>query len=257
MLSKALARRPDDRYQTMDDLRMALLDADRAPVVVPDVTRTMVTPPPAPRFIESERRWLVLAVFMAIVAVSLAVAGVLIGRTDTGHEIVRRAKGVVGAGDTAARGASTTTPTVTGVPISLRAAAFDPQGDGTEHDNEAANAVDGDPTTRWSTEGYKARDFGTKAGVGLAITLPSAQQLSSITVTSSVSGWSGEIHLADAPGDTLDAWGPAIDPRTNINGAQRFDTAGRRAQYVLLWITDLGSGNPPRMDVGEITVAIA
>ena len=256
VLNKALARRVDDRYASMADFRMALLEAEHTPRVEPDITFTMATPAVAPRFAESERRWLLPAILVAIVAMSLAVAGVLIGRTDTGHELVRRAKEAVGA-DVAPHDSSTTEPVVSQGTPALRATAFDPQGDGGEHDNEAANAVDGDTNTKWTTEGYRARTFGTKSGVGLIVSLPSSAKLTSVTVTSSINGWSGEIHLSDTLAPTVDGWGPAVDAHTNIGGTQRFDLGGRRAQYVLLWITDLGASNPPRMEVSEINVVLA
>ena len=45
-----------------------------------------------------------------------------------------------------------------GAPVHLVASnAYDPQGDGQEHDEEVPNATDGDPATYWETEDYRQR----------------------------------------------------------------------------------------------------
>jgi serine/threonine-protein kinase len=254
VLARAMARRPEDRYPTMSDLRVALQAVDAGAIrPLTDATRTLPTPGPRQRFAESERAWLVPAVFVVVVAVSLAVAAILIGRTDTGHEIVRRAREAVGAAGTPSS-ATTSPPAVTpGSVRPVRAESFDPPpGDGAEHDAELANLLDGDPATIWTTEGYNARAFGTKSGVGLVLELAVSSRLDALTVHSDTPGWAGEVHLSDSPGSRLDAWGVAIDHHTQIDGSQQFDLQGRSGRFVLLWITDLGAGARPRVEIRDI-----
>src|SRR3546814_18880409 len=128
----------------MIEFRAALAAADltaRRDKRAVDGTQVLVTPPDA-RFVESERGWLIPAVFVTVVGVSLALAALLIGKSDAGQEIVRRARDAVGSGtiDT-----TTTIDTNAVVPVQ-RAAAFDPApGDGAEPAAELARVFDGDP----------------------------------------------------------------------------------------------------------------
>jgi serine/threonine-protein kinase len=243
VVHRALRRRPDDRYPGMVELRTALAgaDLDRRTPAPPPVDATVVAPAPPPRFVESERGWLVPAIFVTVVALSLALAAVLIGKSDAGQQIVRRAKEAIGA-DPA--------PTTTEAPQALAAegvvaASFDPEGSGGEHDADLPFLVDGDPTTHWDTEQYNARTFGIKSGVGVYLALPQSQPLQALTVDSPTNGWSAAVYVSDAPGASLAEWGAPVAERQAIApGTTTFDLDGARGRYVLLWITDLGDGVP-------------
>jgi hypothetical protein len=61
------------------------------------------------------------------------------------------------------------------------AVAFDPAGDGTENNADAELAIDGDPTTAWTTVTYASRNLGgLKEGVGLQLDLGKEQSLGGI-----------------------------------------------------------------------------
>src|SRR5207253_4937133 len=49
-----------------------------------------------------------------------------------------------------------TTPTGAPTPVQIQqAAGFDPRGDGSENDQQAGRATDGDPATSWTSETYR------------------------------------------------------------------------------------------------------
>jgi eukaryotic-like serine/threonine-protein kinase len=261
VVHRAMAREPSERHAGMVELRLALEDAQRgtgpvAPVPVVDATSVHTTAPaPAPRFADTERRWLVPAVFVSVVAVSLTIAAILIGQSDAGQQLVDRAKKAVGAGN-----ASTSVPeSAEGTPIAaLGSSAFDPEGDGHEHDDDVRAVIDGDPATVWTTEGYNSRTFGIKRGVGLYVDIGDVAELGQLEVTSPTNAWSATVHVAPAVGGSLEDWGPAVATRSGIaSGDSSFDLEGAEGRYVLLWIVDLGDSTPARTTLAEVTVIAA
>jgi putative peptidoglycan lipid II flippase len=103
----------------------------------------------------------------------------------------------------------TATPTETAEatgPLPVRkAVAFDPSGDATENDADAALAVDGDPATAWTTVSYASRDLGgLKPGVGLALRIAGDESVGGI-----------ELQLVGR-GSDLQVW--AARPRTDPKG---------------------------------------
>jgi serine/threonine-protein kinase len=263
-IDRAVQREPGDRWPSMRGFRIALVAAARNPMTR-DATAVQAAPSRAPqpnasaRFSTSERRWLIPALFVVIAGVSLAIAGVLIGRSETGTELVRRAREAVGA--SAVTSDQTTTAPATGAAIAATIAgveAFDPEGDGGgEHDNEARNVFDGNPGTKWTSEGYNARTFGTKRGVGLVVELTDTASLAALTADASNAGWAASVYVSDTPANRLEGWGQPAATRRALNGRAEFDLGGRRGRYVLLWITDLGEGTPSRAEIAEITVTAA
>jgi hypothetical protein len=121
--------------------------------------------------------------------------------------------------------------------------AFDPppDGDGKEHDDQAARAIDGDPATYWETETYRSDRFGgLKDGVGLVLTLDGSHELHRLDVTSATQGWAAKVFVAGTPGRTVADWGPAVADQSGLNGNATFDLAGHQGGAVLLWITNVG-----------------
>jgi serine/threonine protein kinase len=240
---KAMALRPGDRYQTAADLRAALVALDLSRLDDHDATSTsepiaVHDPTPAPGdhvgFVRSERRWLVPAALIVVVAVVLGVVGVIVGGTDVGQRLF----------------GSATTTTAVPQPLAITGArSFDPPpGDGDEHDETVDNLVDDRADTLWSTEQYQSSTFGTKRGVGVVLTLASADDLGSIVVESPTSGWKASIYVADTAKASLAEWGEAA---ATLNGAGTA-SLGRRGAAVLVWITDLG---PERqVEIGRVRV---
>lgn len=126
-------------------------------------------------------------------------------------------------------------------------------------DNASAvdKAFDGDPSTFWPTDQYKTPRFGNLyPGIGLEIHLSQAEQGRSLVVTSPDSGWSAETFVSAAPvasGQPVSAWGQRTDSKSGIPaGSATFRLGDRKAEWVLLWITDLGSPLPNGAYEGRI-----
>ena len=141
--------------------------------------------------------------------------------------------------------------------VSPGAAPFDPEpeGDGSEYDDAAPFAIDGDPATAWRTERYNSRDLGgLKDGVGLVLSLQESARVRSLALTSPDAGWSAEIYVAADPQPTLQDWGA---PAATVGGATAGDTTldlDVDAGHVLIWITDLGDGDGVIFELQEAVV---
>ncbi len=264
---RALARHPDQRFESARDFRAALL-ARSAPVVAPANPLTDATtvspghapgdrttayprpagpdpahwPPPPPRPVPAAsprpapQRWALPLVVTLVVIGSIALAIALVTRTDSTDPSTGGAAGAA-------------------APLTLTAAeAFDPFGGDGEHDAEAARAIDGNPATSWRTETYAQRDFGGgKTGVGLAVTVDRARDLQSLVVSSPTRGWSAAVYVADEAPKSLEGWGDPVTSAAEIDGSVTFDLQGERGGAILLWITELGD-RPRRVQVDELAV---
>jgi serine/threonine-protein kinase len=265
---RCLARDPNQRFVSASDLRAELLaPADNRPSVRGDAARnntvvarsiapgdpaTWAPPPPRPAPTPAATRppasgtdpaparridWLLPAVLVLVIGGSIGLAVALVARTQ--------ASDPGGGGSSTAGGAAIAV---------AQTAAFDPLGDGEEHDGEAQFAVDGEPSTAWRSESYSTPALGgTKAGVGLVVTLERAGPLRDLRVESSTSGWAAQVFVADAPATTLGGWGEPVSSLAGIDGGVTFDLGGTEGRAVLLWVTHLGS-NPNRIQVDELTV---
>jgi serine/threonine protein kinase len=104
-------------------------------------------------------------------------------------------------------------------------------------------AIDGDINTAWQTDRYKGPGFANlRHGLGLALSLSASATLHSLTVTSSTSGWSAEIYVAESIPNppSLAPWGAPMDAKANITGSTTFDLHNKAGQAVLIWLTNLG-----------------
>lgn len=123
-------------------------------------------------------------------------------------------------------------PTLVTVPLHS-VSAWDPDGDGHEHDDEVALATDSNPATFWRTETY----FGglRKPGVGLVIATPSPSRLVRLTLTTDTPGYTALVEAGSSP------TGPfaPISGSRQVAATTSFALRGRAARYYLLWITRL------------------
>lgn len=118
-------------------------------------------------------------------------------------------------------------------------------------------AFDGDASTFWPTDQYHTARFGNLyPGIGLEIHLSQAEQGRSLAVTSPNEGWSAETFVSDSQvpsGQPVTAWGTATDSKSSIPaGTSVFKLGSRQAQWVLLWITNLGGPVPGGFYEGRI-----
>ena len=120
------------------------------------------------------------------------------------------------------------------VSIAANAAAYDPLGDGSENNDAAAAAVDGDRSTSWQTERYTDPLASTKAGVGLVLTANGP--ISALEITGSPNtrysiGWAPE------PVPTPADWEP-VSTGTLLTGTTRHQVPVNGGVW-LLWLTEL------------------
>ena len=250
IVMKALAIDPDDRYDSASalwaDLQATEVGAeDVAPARVngPRTDATAVVDQRS--FSRDERTWLVPALIVSLVAVALGVAWMLIGGTEARQDLFDLVDRVAPGGDPA--------PAVVEGTVAVP---FDPVGGDGEGNDEAALAVDGDPSTAWTTETYTTRELGgLKPGVGLFVDLGGARDVQEVVVDSSSGGWAGKIFVADQPGFSLEDWGdPVATIEDGAVGETTVDLDGRTGAYVLLWVTNLGSEGGFEFELQELVV---
>jgi eukaryotic-like serine/threonine-protein kinase len=228
VLTRAMAKRPADRYPSMAALAAALesclagvdaepeADAEATGVITgpshPSPSATVAATGPLERR-SRLRRLGIVALGAAVVVGSLVVLQFVL---EDGLP------GLGGGGD----------------PISVEVSAvadFDPLGDGTEHPESVELATDGDPTSFWESETYRSFE---KDGVGIVLDTNARVALSRIVVVTDTPGARAMI-LAGAR-----RTGPFEDVSRSEELRRRttfeLDTRGREARYYLVWITDPG-----------------
>jgi serine/threonine protein kinase len=232
-IERAMAKRPEDRFQSMDELvselESCLADLDPSSEEATMISRRPVRSAKPARPPRRRRRigllWPILAVLAILGIAGLAAWGALALRDN-------------GGGSTAAPN----------TPIRLSGlGAFDPPpGDGAEHDDEAPNATDGDPGTYWTTETYN--DFSnSKPGVGLVLDAGKEVEPKSITVTTDTPGFTAQIRDGSSPQGPFQ---PVSGSQT-VEGETTFNLEDAKARYFVVWITDLDT----RAHVNEVKAA--
>lgn len=269
---RAMAREPEDRFDTAADLRAALLAAGATPTPTVDLTdlddlatttigaRSLevpatgsspsvrpagATPTPArsPSFRDTERSWLVPTALVVLVAVALGIAGLLLERSGAGG-LFDDVRNVIGG-----RSENAMQLQIAG------AAAFDPSGDGAENNALANNVRDGDVGTAWRTEGYDNRDITRlKPGVGIILTLAKPGTLDRLELQSPTNDWRVVIYVASSPATELRGWGEPVAATKGLPaGTTSIDLHGARGSAVLIWILD--RGDAPGRAAAEIQEA--
>jgi serine/threonine-protein kinase len=220
MIDRALEKDPGHRFPTMDafaaEIEANLAEIDRGE----DGAVTMVVPS-AQRRRQKQRRPVSFLPLLIGLLGALAIAAVVVGLLTLGP----------GSGQS---------PPV-GAPVALAGAgAYDPYGDGAEHDAEAGNATDGDIQTYWTTEDYNSGLAGVKkAGVGLVLDARGVVQLSRITVLTDTPGFTAEIRATNVQGTP----GQKVSDSRVVGRTTRFaiDQPAPMRFYVV-WITKLAPG---------------
>jgi len=142
-----------------------------------------------------------------------------------------------GASRTPSASAATAAP-ITGV----TARDFDPQSsDGSENPDEAALAVDGDPSTSWQTSRYDQQlgPNGLKTGVGLVLDLGADHDVSKVDLTTLGSPTDVQVYVTSA--DPTSLQGAKVAGESTITGTRgtvSLDPAVK-GRYVVVWLTEL------------------
>jgi serine/threonine-protein kinase len=242
-VDRALAKNPRDRFPSMDAFAAELeacLRALRGDGAGGDGAATVVTAA-VPRARAQHRRRrvptgaLVLSVLALAALAVIVVAAIAVSRSGGGSP---SATGTSGGGGGKPSGNT--------VPL-VASTAYDPQGDGTEHDNQAGNATDGNAATYWETDTYASRDFGNlKKGVGLVLRAQGSTTAKTLTVTTDTPGFTAVVKEGTSAANAQ----PVSDPKT-VEGRTTFDLSGGSGPVYVLWITQLPPGDVAH--VNEVT----
>jgi eukaryotic-like serine/threonine-protein kinase len=236
VIARAMAKRPQDRFGSMDSLAAALelclaeVDGARQRKLDEDtgvLALTRQSPPPAaPEVLPRPAEEAVTTkapprrTGLRVAAVLLLAAVILVGNLLVLEIVFEDGIPWPGGGD----------PT----PVQLQAIAdFDPKGDFTEHPEAVTAATDRDIVTFWTTEEYESFD---KDGVGIVLDAGSRVALSSVLVVSDTPGFTAQI-LADnnRGGDFVDV---SSEQEAGRRTTYEVDTRGEEFRYYVVWITD-------------------
>ena len=230
-VTRAMAKNPDDRFQSMgelcSELEAALADMDPTSEEATMIARRPVTTPRQRR--AGRRRggflWPIAAVLGVFAVSALAAFGVIMLRD----------------GDGSPQAAPNAPVRLTGV------GSFDPPpGDNAEHDGEAPLATDGNTETYWTTETYQ--DFSnSKNGVGLVLDARREVEPSAIAVLSETPGFQAEIRAGNSRQGPFEP----VSTSQTVASETSFDLSEAKARYFVVWITDLDG----RARINEIRVS--
>jgi eukaryotic-like serine/threonine-protein kinase len=228
IVSRAMAKRPEDRFPTTEAM-MAALEAARAdtdgvlvpaPVTTPDdgVTESIPVPGPLPPSIQRSRKRFPLPILIGLILVGVAALVIALviagGGTDS---LTGNGGGGGGSGDR----------------VRLVALSdFDPSGDDTEHPEAVRAATDGSATTYWTTESYSSFD---KSGVGIVLDAKSGANLTELTVTTDTPGYTAVIEASNRS----DGGFKVVSASQTVEEQTTFDLEGGDYRYYLIWITSL------------------
>ena len=150
------------------------------------------------------------------------------------------------------------TPAVASGPVAATSVSvYSPQGT-PDSPATAAQAIDGDPSTEWSTDAYFDPFPSLKNGVGLLVTLAEPATLTDVTVTTDTPGTVVEVRSAPSDNPSLDQT-QVIGSATLGSGETAIPVeANGSTSHVLLWITDLStSGGSNKSAISEVTFEAA
>jgi eukaryotic-like serine/threonine-protein kinase len=235
IVAKAMAKRPEDRFASMEAMTAALesclaeagggvrpREQDEDTGIIASgpsapATEAIARPVPPPRTQAAPPRRSGLRVAGALLLVAVVLVGSLLV-LELAFE-----------GSLPGLGGDEATP------VRVQAIAdFDPYGDGTEHPDEVGRATDRDVATYWPTENYGSFD---KPGVGVVVDAGSRIALSRIVVVTDTPGFRAMI----LGGSTRDADFVDVAGEQEVGRRSTFDvdTRGEAYRYYVLWVTDV------------------
>ncbi len=244
VVMRALARDPDGRYQSAEEMSAALERAmpGSGPAEVP--TSPEAVPRSVPVRESVFRSWMLVPLLLLLLA-GLAVLGFFVF-TDLLDDGGRRGGG---GGSAEAE------------PVEIASGRdFDPLGGDGEHPEVAADAIDGDPASAWITEGYNSPDM-DKEGVGYVFDLGEPLDVSQIRLNTTQPGWTFKLYGSEE--DFTSA--PTDERLASMDGEDTFraesvteiEVEPVTARYVLVWITELPTEGEHRANIAEAEILAA
>jgi serine/threonine protein kinase len=240
VIEKATAKDPEQRYTTMAsmlrDLEAALeVEVSRAGRSTGEVTSVLDSVPSPRRRILTRRSVSWAGILLVLVGAAAAVAVVAF----TGEEEPTETDG--GPAITDPQGVNDFDP------LSL-------DGVNEEHSDEVKLAIDGNPTTGWTTETYQTDALG-KDGVGLYVDAGKPIAASALELRSDTRGWDMEAYgtAADPPPEDIEGWGNPIGTATVTSERTEIPLeTSERLRYFLIWITSPAATDEPDEFLVEI-----
>ena len=284
IVASMMAREPDDRPTRALEVRVALSGLRLEPATTDESDQTLLVAEPVyipptledddeeleaevDEFIRSERSWMLPAMVLFLVAAALLVVGALFSRTPLADSILDReetAESTIDSGDATTDTIDLTPIDVVVAPQLVSATAIDPEGDGSERNDTAGFAIDGDKKTYWRTERYRSPNFGNlKSGVGLIVDLGGQARVAEVTLDSESEGWSVELFLGDDFSGPRTDWGDPVVVGSDLKNKVDFDLDDSVGQRLLIWITNPGTsddsddnGEPDnRFELAEVEIS--
>ena len=238
---RAMARRPEDRFPTAENMAAALVRLQRAGASTAAMN-SVAAPPSSPteRTDRDEpsaggwfQSWMLVPLVAVLVAAVAIVVGLVLGRLQLGGPLGIEAKHHTKGSPSAAASAGSAALTWAG------AQAFDPQGDGQEHDELVPNLLDSDPGTIWYTENYNEMNLAPKTGVGVLFDLGSSKRVAGFTLQTPSPGFRFQVKVGDDPNALVAAPATTYTATSSMRESLSSRETGR---YVLLWITEVVPG---------------
>jgi hypothetical protein len=254
-LRRAAEERAEQRRISLDE---ALVDDEGLEPPLP-----MLPPETAARPTRDESK-LVLAIIAGFLVLATVLGAIGVSKIGSGSGNPLADDRNTPKGTVTVTAPATTVPPSTGtsqppqakeLPI-LSVTGFDPEGDGSERNSEAARVFDGKKSTYWSSEGYASPNLGgLKKGVGLRIDLGQSAKVSTAVLelpsASDVAVYVGQernsLDAADEIGSSSDKSGTVtIHADKPVEG-----------QYVFVWFTKLSKVDDGRYraTLAEVTLS--
>jgi putative peptidoglycan lipid II flippase len=200
---------------------------------------------------------------LAVIVVALLVLASVVSKIfgNVGGGLNKDELGLNGPSSSTASSSAPSSVAAGNVVKPTKATVFSPDGD-PDNPGQAGQAIDGDPSTSWSTEVYTdAVPFPSfKQGEGLMLQLPNPTVVGQVTIDTTSTGTKVEIRSASTPSPskledtTVLAPAFALKPGHNAIPVR----AGAPTSNLLVWISTLGTTNgKSQANISEITVQAA
>lgn len=224
VLDRATARDPDQRFPSALAFARAIDELELVPARNPAAGASEESHGSGRGTMSFFGTWIAIPLLVLVAAGLVVLAGLWLGRLEIGGPVGIRLR-------------PDDEPTVTAVgslPV-VSVSAYDPYGDGAEHDSEVPFVLDGDPATTWTTEGYADLDL-NKDGVGLLFDLGSERSVRGFRLRTPLPGFPFSVGVGDDLKDLIP--GPGATAYL-AEGAMRRTFPPASGRYVLLWITSV------------------
>jgi eukaryotic-like serine/threonine-protein kinase len=225
VIMKALAKDPDDRFQSAREMEVALSQSIGAHPPTASLPRAAPATQAGDSTSGTDMKWLipVLAIAALVAALAFIIPNVL----------------EEPSGDRSERSSSRGSEGTAGSELQVGTAKdFDPYGSEGEHGEDAPLAYDGNPTTAWETQTYDSSfEALGKPGVGLLFDLGRPETVARIDLSGVVGAYEiryGDQAPADESGLEVAMDGDDLGGKTTLDLDEP-----TTARYWLVWITSL------------------